>query len=171
MVRSGPRRPANKNSPGRLPVAFGKSSTAWRVARSISNLTGGPVFFCRVSGDRLRTRRQLHPRLFINPPAGPASDHVRLRHGVPGLAFWRQCRVLPPTRNLPALASSLAGRRSGSTGRGEASSRLTGTIGWMLRQRPAIFRPPGGNGLLKPDRSSDVVLGRNVVFLQSRKRL
>ena len=124
----------------RLPVAFGKSSTAWRVARSISNLTGGPVFFCRVSGDRLRTRRQPHPRLFINPPAGPASDHVRLRHGVPGLAFWRQCRVLPPTRNLPALASSLAGRRSGSTGRGEASSRLTGTIGWMLRQRPANFQ-------------------------------
>ena len=65
------------------------------------------------------------------------------------------------------LASSLARRQSGSAGRGEASSRLAGAIGWILHQRG----PPGGNRLLNPGRCSDVVLGRNVVFLQSRKQL
>jgi hypothetical protein len=101
-----------------------------------SNLTGRPVFFCRSVARSAAYPPAATSRLFINPPARLASgDHVRLRHGVPGLAFWRQCRVLPPTRNLPALAR----RRSGSTGRGEASSRLTGTIGWILRQRPANF--------------------------------
>jgi hypothetical protein len=155
-IRSGPRRPANKNSPGRLPVQAARSS------------------FAGVLRDRLlRARRQPHARLLINPPARLASgDHVRLRHGVPGLEFWLQCRVLRPTRNLPALASSLAGRRSGSTER--RSSVLTSHGRDRVDVAPAprqFFRPPAGNGLLKPGRCSDVVLGRNVEFLQSRKRL
>jgi hypothetical protein len=127
-IRSGPRRPANKNSPGRLPVQAARSS------------------FAGVLRDRLlRARRQPHARLLINPPARLASgDHVRLRHGVPGLEFWLQCRVLR-THEKPASFGEFSG---GSTKRqhGEARQRphvSRARSGGCCASAPPIFQAAG----------------------------
>ena len=62
MLFWGPRRPANKNSPGFLLVALRYSSTAWRVCSVNSNRTGRPVFFWRTVA-----------RSAVYPPAATSS--------------------------------------------------------------------------------------------------
>ena len=65
MQFPGPRRPANKNSPGLLLAAFRKSSTAWRVCSLNSNLTGRLVFLCRTVA-----------RSAVDPPAATSSTRM-----------------------------------------------------------------------------------------------
>src|SRR6266487_776276 len=65
MFFCGPRRPANKNSPGFLLVALRYSSTAWRVCSVNSNRTGRPVFFWRTVA-----------RSAVYPPAATSSTLI-----------------------------------------------------------------------------------------------
>jgi hypothetical protein len=171
MVRPGPRRPANKNSPDRLPVALKHRPPGGSLAQFKSNRPPGLLLpECR--GDRLRARRQPHPRLFINPPARLASgDHVRLRRGVPDSSSGFSVESCGP-RETCQLWRVLW--RIDEAAARERRSVLTSHGRGRVDVAPAprqFFKPPGGNGLLKPGRCSDVVLGRSVEFLQSRKRL
>src|SRR5450631_1376352 len=65
MLFWGPRRPANKNSPGFLLVVLRNSSTAWRVCSVNSNRTGRPVFFWRTVA-----------RSAVYPPAATSSTLI-----------------------------------------------------------------------------------------------